>query len=70
VQVVGGDGEGGGAGGGDVEFAPEGVDVFLMVGEAGVFHHVVAGGGVGAIRSDEKVEVYRYFGCSLLLSLA
>lgn len=59
VQVVRGDGEVGVVGGGgDVEFAPEGVDVLLLVIDAGVLHHVVAGGGVGAVRADEEVEFH------------
>ena len=69
MEMIGGDCEVGGFGG-NVEFTPEGVDVFLLVREAGVFHHVVAGGGVGAVGSDEEVEVYGYLGCSFLLSFS
>ncbi len=47
--------------GGDAEFAPEGVDVGLGVVDAGVFHHVVACCGVGAVRADEEVEIYGDF---------
>ena len=61
VQVVRGDGEGGGWGGGDPEFAPECVDVGLCVVDAGVFHHVVARCGVGAVGADEEVEIYGDF---------
>lgn len=49
-----------------MELTPKGIDVFLLIGNAGVFHHMVACGGVGAIGSYEKVEVYRYFRCSWL----
>lgn len=59
VQVVRGDGEVGVvAGRGDVEFAPEGVDVFLLVVDTGVLHQVIAGGGVGAVGADEEVEFH------------
>ena len=68
VQMVGGDREGG-ASRRDMELAPESVDVFLLVGEAGVFHHVIAGSRVGTIGADEEIEVYRYLGGSFLLSL-
>lgn len=40
----------------DVKFAPEGVDVFLVVGEALVLHEVVSCGGVGTIGANEEVE--------------
>jgi hypothetical protein len=66
VQMVRGYGEGGGWGGRDVEFAPQGVDVFLRVVDAGVFHEVVAGCGVSAIGTDEEVEFYGYFGEALV----
>lgn len=52
-----------------MEFAPERVDVFLAVAEAGVFHHVVAGGGVGAVGTDEEVESHFYFGGALVRGL-
>ena len=66
VQVVRGDDEGGGGDGGgrDPEFAPECVDVGLRVVDAGVFHHVVACCGVGAVGADEEVEIYGDFGVS------
>ena len=61
VQVVRGDGEGGVLGRWDPEFAPECVDVGLCVVDAGVFHHVVACCGVGAVGADEEVEIYGDF---------
>ena len=42
--------------GGEGEFAPERVDVLLLIVHARVFHEVVAGGGVGTIGADEEVE--------------
>lgn len=42
--------------GGDGEFAPERVDVLLLVVHARVLHQVIAGGGVGTIGADEEVE--------------
>lgn len=38
----------------------------MLISDTGVFHHVVARGGMGAIGSYEKVEIYGYFGCSRL----
>ena len=64
VQVVRGDGEGGVWGGGNPEFAPESVNVGLCVVDPGVFHHVVAYCGVGAVGADEEVEIYGNFGGS------
>ena len=64
VQMVRGDGEGGVGGGRDPEFAPECVDVGLHVVDPGVFHHVVAGCGVGPVGADEEVEIYADFGGS------
>lgn len=67
VQGVRGDGEVGGVRGrGDVEFAPEGVDVFLLVVDAGVLHQVVAGSGVGAVGADEEVEFHLDFWGALM----
>ena len=54
----GGDGEVGVLGWRDVEFAPEGRDVFLLVVHAGVLHHMEADGGMGAVRSYQKVKGY------------
>lgn len=73
VQVVGGYGECGcgigGRGGGDPEFAPEGVDVGLGVVYPRIFHHVVTCCGVGAVGADEEVEVYGDFGGSVRVGL-
>ena len=59
--MVRGDGEGGGEGRRDAEFAPERVDVGLRVVDPGVFHHVVACCGVGAVGAYEEVEIYGDF---------
>lgn len=60
VEVVGGDWEFGRRGGVDVgrdgEFAPQRVDVLLLIVHARILHEVVAGGGVGAISTNEEVE--------------
>ena len=53
--------------GADVELAPKRVDIFLLVRKASVFHHVVAGSGVGTIGSYQKVEIHRNFRRSILL---
>ena len=65
VEMVRGDDESGVRGGINPEFAPEGIDVGLCVVDAGVFHHVVACGGVGAVGADEEVEIYGDFWGSL-----
>ena len=68
VEVVGGDGERGVCGTWwDVEFAPERVDVLLLVVDAGELHEVVARGGVGAVGADEEIEVDFFFGVALVL---
>ena len=41
---------------GDLELAPESVDVGLGVVEASVLHEVIAGGGVGAVSTDHEVK--------------
>ena len=53
-----------------MEFAPEGVDVFLLVIEAGVFHEVVAHCGVGAVGTDHEVKRDFYFVCAVLVGFA
>ena len=58
VEMVRGDDECGVGRGGDPEFTPECIDVGLCVVDAGVFHHVVACCGVGAVGADEEVEIY------------
>ena len=40
-----------------MKFAPESVDVFLLVADSGEFHEVEARGGVGAVGADEEVKV-------------
>ena len=44
-----------------MKLAPERVDVFLLVGDTGVLHQVVARGGMGAIGTDEEVKVHFNF---------
>ena len=44
-------------GGGDVELAPERVDVGLRVVHAEELHHVVANAAVGAIAAQDEVKV-------------
>ena len=57
MQVVWVDGEVAfGSGGGDMEFAPECVDVLLLVGYSGELHQVVSCCGVGAVSANEEVE--------------
>jgi hypothetical protein len=41
----------------DLEFAPQCVDVFLLVVKAGELHEVVAGCGMGAISPYQEVKV-------------
>ena len=50
--------EGGEVAGFDLEFAPEGIDVFLVVGHAGVLHHMIPCCRVGTVGADEEVEVH------------
>ena len=56
MQVVGSDGKALVGGGRNMELAPEGIDVFLLVVDARVFHHVVADSGVGAVGANEKIK--------------
>ena len=42
---------------GNLELAPQGVDVLLLVVHTAVLHHVVAHGGVGAVGADHEIEV-------------
>ncbi len=41
----------------DMELAPQGVDVFLLVVHAGVLHHVIPDGRMGAIGPNHEVEL-------------
>ena len=78
VQVIGGDGEGAGrvrggcwrGDGRNVEFAPEGVDVFLLVVEPGEFHKVVADCRMGAVGTNHEVKADFDFLCALLVGFA
>ena len=51
----------------DVKFTPERVDVFLLVVDAGVLHHVIARSRVGSVGADEEVEVHFDFSGSALV---
>ena len=66
MQVVRGDSEVVIRGRGNMEFAPQRVNILLLVVDAGIFHHVVACGGVGAVGTDKKVKFHFDLRCSLV----
>lgn len=68
VKMVGRDGKRalGGVWGND-KLAPEGVDIFLLVVDPGVLHHMVPCGGVSAIRSNKDIEGNRNLSGAVLV---
>ena len=54
----------------DVEFAPKCVDIFLLIVDSGVFHHMKTGGRMGTIGAYEEVEVDCNFARSISVVLA
>ena len=50
-----------------MEFAPQRVNILLLIVDAGELHEVIASGGVGAIGTNEEIEVDFFLGVPLLL---
>lgn len=52
-----------------MKFAPEGINIFLLVVDPGKLHHMEPGCRMSAIGADQQVESNRYLCGSCLLSL-
>ncbi len=50
-----------------MEFAPQCVNVFLLVIESSELHQMITSGRMSTVCTDEQVESRGYFGCPLLI---